>query len=87
MHKVIHVRITKGERPLKSLERVFSKAGVASRSEARSWISGGRVRVNGKSIRNPDYWVDLERDRELWTISLCVKPASDISCFINRKGI
>jgi pseudouridine synthase len=42
---------------------VFSKAGVASRSEARSWISGGRVRVNGKSIRNPDYWVDLERDR------------------------
>jgi pseudouridine synthase len=63
MHKVIHVRITKGERPLKSLERVFSKAGVASRSEARSWISGGRVRVNGKSIRNPDYWVDLERDR------------------------
>ncbi|MGO9894384.1 MAG: pseudouridine synthase [Bryobacteraceae bacterium] len=42
---------------------MFSKAGVASRSEARSWISGGRVRVNGKSIRNPDYWVDLERDR------------------------
>jgi pseudouridine synthase len=63
MCKVIQVRITKDERPLKSLDRVFSKAGVASRSEARSWISDGRVRVNGKSIRNPDHWVDLERDR------------------------
>jgi pseudouridine synthase len=63
MFKVSRSRNNREDRPLKSLDRVFSKAGVASRSEARSWISGGRVRVNGKSIRNPDYWVDLERDR------------------------
>jgi 23S rRNA pseudouridine2605 synthase len=48
---------------LKTLERVFSKAGVGSRTEARSWIGAGRVRVNGKVIRNPDHWVDLARDR------------------------
>jgi len=50
-------------RPLKTLERVLSKAGLGSRVEARSWIHAGRVLVNGRVIRNPDHWVDLERDR------------------------
>ncbi|MFB3777512.1 MAG: pseudouridine synthase [Bryobacteraceae bacterium] len=49
--------------PLKTLERVLSKSGLGSRSEARRWIGGGRVAVNGKVIRTPDKWVDLERDR------------------------
>jgi 23S rRNA pseudouridine2605 synthase len=52
-----------GKRPLKTLERVLSKAGAGSRTEARSWIGGGRVRVNGRVVRDPDAWVDLERDR------------------------
>ncbi len=51
------------ERPLKTLDRVISKAGLGSRTEARSWIGGGRVQVNGKLIQTPDHWVDLERDR------------------------
>jgi len=51
------------ERNLKTLERVFSKAGLGSRTEARSWIGAGRVRVNGKVIQNPDHWVDMTRDR------------------------
>jgi 23S rRNA pseudouridine2605 synthase len=50
-------------RPLKTLERVLSKAGLGSRVEARSWIHAGRVTVNGRVIRNPDHWVDRERDR------------------------
>src|SRR5438046_9212261 len=52
-----------GKRPLKTLERVLSKAGAGSRTEARSWIGAGRVRVNGRVVRDPDAWVDLERDR------------------------
>lgn len=51
------------ERPLKTLDRVISKAGLGSRTEARSWIGTGRVRVNGRVIQTPDHWVDLERDR------------------------
>ncbi len=47
----------------KTLERVLSKAGLGSRTEARSWIGTGRVRVNGKTIQNPDHWIDLEHDR------------------------
>ncbi len=50
------------DRPIKTLDRVLSKAGLGSRSEARKWIGGGRVRVNGKLIQTPDHWVDLERD-------------------------
>ncbi len=52
-----------GPRPLKTLERVFSKAGAGSRTDARSWIGNGRVRVNGRIVRNPDHWVDLEKDQ------------------------
>jgi pseudouridine synthase len=48
---------------LKTLDRVLSKAGLGSRTEARGWIHAGRVAVNGRLIRNPDHWVDLERDR------------------------
>lgn len=51
------------QRPLKTLERVFSKHGIGSRTDARSWIGAGKVRVNGKVVQNPDHWVDLERDR------------------------
>ena len=50
------------KRPLKTLERVLSKAGLGSRTEARRWIAAGRVRVNGKLIQTPDYWVDFTRD-------------------------
>ena len=41
---------------------MLSKAGLGSRTEARSWIGSGRVKVNGKLIQTPDHWVDIERD-------------------------
>jgi pseudouridine synthase len=59
-----------GKRPLKTLERAFSKAGAGSRTDARSWIAEGRVRVNRQTVRNPDHWVDLARD----SITLDGKP-------------
>jgi 23S rRNA pseudouridine2605 synthase len=52
-----------GTRPLKTLERVLSKAGAGSRTDARKWIAAGRVAVNGAVVKSPDAWVDLERDR------------------------
>jgi pseudouridine synthase len=51
------------QRVLKTLERVFSKAGRGSRTEARRWIGEGRVAVNGVTARNPDQWIDLARDK------------------------
>jgi pseudouridine synthase len=54
------------KRPLKTLERVLSKAGVGSRVDARSWIHAGRVKVNARITRNPDQWIDMKRDRVLF---------------------
>ena len=51
------------KRPLKTLDRVLSKAGAGSRTEARAWIGAGRVAVNGRVIQTPDHWVDLQRDK------------------------
>jgi len=51
------------KRPLKTLERVISKAGLGSRTDARGWIHAGKVKVNGRVVENPDQWVDMERDR------------------------
>jgi pseudouridine synthase len=47
----------------RTLDRVLSKFGLGSRTEARSWIGAGRVTVNGKKIQTPDFWVDPEHDR------------------------
>ena len=51
------------KRPLKTLERVLSKAGVGSRTEAREWIAAGRVKVNGRVTRDADQWIDMQRDQ------------------------
>ena len=51
------------DRVLKTLDRVLSRAGIGSRTDARRWIGAGRVAVNGKTIQSPDLWVDVKRDR------------------------
>jgi pseudouridine synthase len=56
-------RSPKRSRPLKTLDRVLSKAGVGSRVDAAAWIRAGRVQVNGRVVPDPERWVDLERDR------------------------
>jgi|SRR5687767_8133 len=53
----------KADPQLKTLDRVISKLGAGSRTEARQWIGAGRVRVNGKVVQTPDHWVDFERDK------------------------
>jgi 23S rRNA pseudouridine2605 synthase len=85
-----------GDRPLKTLERVLSKAGLGSRTEARSWIAAGRVSVNERVVRNPDAWVDLEQDRiafdgkplrsEQKTYLLIHKPAGYITTYRDPHG-
>lgn len=45
------------------LARVLSKLGTCSRSEAERRIAAGRVRLNGKPVRNPETPVDPSRDR------------------------
>lgn len=49
-------------KPRVTLDRVLSKAGIASRAATREWIRQGRVKVNGRITRNPDHWVEPEKD-------------------------
>lgn len=50
------------KKPRATLDRVLSKAGIASRTTTREWIQEGRVKVNGRVIRNPDHWVESAKD-------------------------
>jgi 23S rRNA pseudouridine2605 synthase len=83
-------------RPLKTLERVLSKSGLGSRTQARKWIGAGRVKVNGQAVRTPDHWVDLERDRVTFdgkpirggekVYLLLYKPTGYITTFKDPEG-
>ena len=56
-------RHRRDRREPRGLERILSKAGLCSRTQAREWIASGRVRVNGAVILDPDAWFDPAHDR------------------------
>lgn len=76
----------RGPRVLKTLDRLLSKAGAGSRTEARRWIAQGRVRVNGRVVTDPERWLDPARDK----IALDGKPlreARKVHLLVNKpKG-
>jgi 23S rRNA pseudouridine2605 synthase len=45
-----------------TLDRVLSRYGLSSRSSARETIRAGRVKINGRVVRDPDCWVDPRED-------------------------
>jgi 23S rRNA pseudouridine2605 synthase len=50
------------KKPRATLDRVLSKAGIASRTTTREFIQRGRVKVNGRIVRDPDFWVESAKD-------------------------
>jgi 23S rRNA pseudouridine2605 synthase len=47
--------------PRHGVARVLSKAGLCSRTEAARWVSEGRVTVDGRPVRDPEYPVQAGR--------------------------
>ena len=45
-----------------TLDRVLSRFGIASRTASREAILAGRMKVNGRVVRDPDVWVSPGRD-------------------------
>lgn len=45
-----------------TLDRVLSRMGLASRTAARQAILSGRLKVNGRVVRDPERWIRPERD-------------------------
>ncbi len=78
------------------LERAFSKLGLASRSQARQWITEGRVQVDGKMIRDPlalvvPERIRLEVDKKLlgkksWRTLMLHKPKGVVTTRSDEKG-
>ncbi|MEO5625721.1 MAG: pseudouridine synthase [Dokdonella sp.] len=48
--------------PRHGLARVISKLGIASRTQATTWIRAGRVTVNGRIVRDAEMPIDAARD-------------------------
>lgn len=49
--------------PRHGLARVLSKQGLCSRTEAARWIADGRVAVDGRVVRDPEFPIQRGRQR------------------------
>jgi pseudouridine synthase len=47
----------------KTLDRVLSRSGAGSRTDARRWIAERRVAVNGRIVSDPELWIDPALDK------------------------
>lgn len=56
-----------------TVDRLLSKLGIASRGTSREWIRAGRVRINGRVIRDPATWVLWPKD----SVSIDDRPIQD----------
>ncbi len=54
---------TAAKAPSHGVARVISKLGLGSRTEAAAWVSEGRVRVNGRVVRDAEHAVRQGVDR------------------------
>ena len=45
-----------------TVDRLLSKLGIASRGTSQEWIRAGRVRINGRVVRDPATWVMWPKD-------------------------
>jgi len=56
-----------------TVDRLLSKLGIASRGTSQEWILAGRVRVNGRVVRDPATWVLWPKD----SVSIDDRPIQD----------
>ncbi len=78
------------------LERALSKLGAASRSQTREWALKGRLQVNGRTVRDPQYMVSPEKDKftvdgkpmqkDSWQAIMLNKPKAVVTTASDEKG-
>ena len=70
-----------------TVDRLLSKRGIASRGTSQEWIRAGRVRINGRVIRDPAMWVLWPKD----AVSIDDRPIQDsvkrLILFHKPKGV
>lgn len=70
-----------------TVDRLLSKLGIASRGTSQEWIRSGRVRINGRVVRDPATWVLWPKD----AVSIDDQPIHDSAkrflLFHKPKGV
>lgn len=70
-----------------TVDRLLSKLGIASRGMSQEWVRAGRVRINGRVVRDPATWVLWSKD----SISVDDQPIQDsvkrLFLFHKPKGV
>ena len=70
-----------------TVDRLLSKLGIASRGSSQEWVRAGRVRINGRVIRDPATWVLWPKD----SVSIDDQPIQDSAkrfiLFHKPKGV
>lgn len=63
--------------------RILSKQGLTSRTQAATWVLEGRVSVNGRIVRDPEFPVVQERDK-VTVAGLSEKPVEAVYLMLNK---
>lgn len=66
------------------LARVLSKRGVCSRSEAARWIVAGRVRVDGRLVRDPEFPIQAQGCQRITLDGRALGEASRLYLMLNK---
>ena len=70
-----------------TVDRLLSKLGIASRGTSQEWVRAGRVRINGRVVRDPATWVLWPKD----SVSIDDRPIQDSAkrfvLFHKPKGV
>lgn len=70
-----------------TVDRLLSKLGISSRGMSQEWVRAGRVRINGRVVRDPATWVLWPKD----AVSIDDQPIQDSTkrffLFHKPKGV
>lgn len=70
--------------PRHGLARVLSKRGLCSRSEAARWIQAGRVQVDGRVVRDPEFPIQAEGRQRIAVDGQALDAAERIYLVLNK---
>lgn len=80
-------QVAAGDVVRRTLDRLLSKAGVGSRTEAALAIRAGRVKVNGRAVRDPETWVVPDAD-EVTIDGQPLRPPKPVYILLSKpKGV
>jgi 23S rRNA pseudouridine2605 synthase len=70
-----------------TVDRLLSKLGIASRGTSQEWVRAGRVRINGRVVRDPATWVLWPKDAVLIDDQPIQDSAKRFVLFHKPKGV